>query len=129
MIPVVFWITPNFSIIATAGTPYYFEVTRLALSYIILRDVIVVGTPRSGRSLTASIFVKKAYCVAGDPASQLIKASDTNLGGCWRLDDLIKANAWISRTVGFERHNTWRSDEIRSRQAEAIFSLEYLEDH
>jgi len=79
--------------------------------------------------LTASIFAKKGYFVADDPNGQLQAANKNNPGGFWELEDLKEANASLLSAVGFRHHNTWTSNEILPRQAEAIGKLEHLDEH
>ena len=57
------------------------------------RNIIVVGTPRSGTSLAASIFARLGHFVADDEAAQLRDPDHFNPGGYWEAEPLIEANA------------------------------------
>ncbi|MDH3621650.1 MAG: sulfotransferase [Gammaproteobacteria bacterium] len=87
------------------------------------RNIIVVGTPRSGTSLAASIFARLGHFVADDEAAQLRDPDHFNPGGYWEAEPLIEANVSLFRRVGFEHHNTWIFDPINPEQAGRISSL------
>jgi hypothetical protein len=93
------------------------------------KNVIVVGTPRSGTSLAASIFARQGYFVANDANSQLRSPDHYNPGGYWEAEPLIEANVSLFKRVGYEHHNTWVRDEMSADQAAAISALEDVEEH
>ncbi len=88
------------------------------------KNVIVVGTPRSGTSLAASIFAGQGYFVADDAAAELRRPDHYNPGGYWEAEPLIEANVSLFRRVGYEHHNTWVRDAIEAQQAAALSGLE-----
>lgn len=87
------------------------------------RNIIVVGTPRSGTSLAASIFARQGHFVADDESAQLRDPDHFNPGGYWEAEPLIEANVRLFDRVGFEHHNTWIFDPISAEQAGRISSL------
>ena len=93
------------------------------------RNIIVVGTPRSGTSLAASIFARLGHFVADDEASQLRDPDHFNPGGYWEAEPLIEANVSLFRRVGFEHHNTWIFDPISAEQARRIAELPPVDEH
>lgn len=93
------------------------------------KNVIVVGTPRSGTSLAASIFARQGYFVANDEPSQLRRPDHYNPSGYWEAEPLIEANVTLFQRVGYAHHNTWIFDEISQQQAAEISSLENNAEH
>lgn len=93
------------------------------------RNIIVVGTPRSGTSLAASIFANLGHFVADDEAAQLRDPDHFNPGGYFEAEPLIEANVSLFRRVGYEHHNTWIFDPIGADQASRIASLPVAAEH
>lgn len=85
--------------------------------------------PRSGTSLTASVFVKSGYFAAEEADSQLRGEDENNPMGYWEADDLIEANVELFRSVGYNEHNTWRFRAIEDQQGEQIGRLQPLDAH
>lgn len=94
-----------------------------------LKNVLVVGMPRSGTSLTASLFGKRGYFAADDAKAQLRDGDEHNPLGYWEAESLIEANAELFKRVGFEGHNTWLFDQITPEQAQRINELEGTQEH
>ena len=93
------------------------------------RNIIVVGTPRSGTSLAASIFARLGHFVADDEAAQLRDPDHFNPGGYWEAEPLIEANVSLFQRVGFEHHNTWIFEPIAPEQAGRIAALTPVDEH
>lgn len=64
------------------------------------KNVIVVGTPRSGTSLTAAIFARQGYYVGEITADYLREGDDHNPFGYFEPDALLRANVELFRQVG-----------------------------
>ena len=73
-----------------------------------IKNVIVVGMPRSGTSLATAIFARQGYFV-GEVER---KGDDHNPFGYFEADDLIESNVQLFREAGYESHNTWLFDPI-----------------
>lgn len=93
------------------------------------KNVLVVGMPRSGTSMTASIFANNGYFVAEDGKKELREGDEFNPSGYWEAEALIKCNAEIFAAAGFMHDNTWLYDSISDEQASAIFKLSPLPQH
>lgn len=93
------------------------------------KNVIIVGMPRSGTSMTASIFVRRGYFAAEEENSHLRDGDSFNPGGYFEADDLIEANVEVLKRVGYEHHNTWKFDPFRPDQVENIASLSASDSH
>lgn len=93
------------------------------------KNIIVVGTPRSGTSLAASIFARLGHFVADDESAQLRGPDHFNPAGYWEAEPLIEANVSLFRRVGFKHHNTWMFDPISDEQAGRIAALPPADEH
>ena len=91
-------------------------------------NAIVVGMPRSGTSLSASLLVNQGYYVAGEE-KELNPGDEFNPAGYFEAEHLIENNVDAFKAVGFEHHNTWRYDAITAGQASALNELEPLAGH
>jgi hypothetical protein len=83
------------------------------------RNAIIVGAPRSGTSLTSSVFAKLGY-YCGDSAKEYVRQGDDyNPFGYFEADDIIEANVRLFQRVGYTFHNTWvferMDDEVAAR--------------
>ena len=90
------------------------------------KNVVVVGMPRSGTSLTASIFARQGYFLAPDEESELRDGDGDNPDGYFEADSLVEANARVLSRAGFDRHNTWLYEPIDDARTAAIRDLEPL---
>ncbi|MCF6235881.1 MAG: sulfotransferase [Gammaproteobacteria bacterium] len=86
-------------------------------------NVIIVGSPRSGTSMTAAIFKNRGYFVTENEENQLQQANEYNPYGFWEAESLKKCNAEVFKAAGFECENTWLFDAISDQQTEKILSL------
>ncbi len=87
------------------------------------KNVIVLGAPRSGTSLTSGIFARQGYFV-GDAARPAVKRGDDyNPFGYFEADDLIERNVALFRRVGYQPHNTWLFDPISDDAISRIADL------
>lgn len=93
------------------------------------KNVLIVGMPRSGTSMTASIFASNGYFVAEDSKNELRPGDEYNPSGYWEAEDLIKCNAEIFNAAGFHHDNTWLYNSIDDEQAASILTLEPLPEH
>ena len=93
------------------------------------KNAIVVGMPRSGTSMTASIFARIGYYCADNDNSELRAGDQNNPFGYWEAASLIQSNAEVFSAVGFNHDNTWLYDAIAEHQAQAIEGLEKSPDH
>lgn len=93
------------------------------------KNVIVVGPPRSGTSLTASVFAGQGYYVAEEREAELRGGDDHNPFGYWEAEGVIARNAEVFARAGFPHHNTWLFDAIADDQVERIQALDASDDH
>ena len=84
------------------------------------RNVVIVGPPRSGTSLTSDIFARQSY-FTGKP---VMEGDDYNPFGYYEAEDVIEANVGVFKAAGFEHHNTWKFDAITEAQIAALNELE-----
>lgn len=89
------------------------------------RNVIIVGPPRSGTSLTSDIFARQGYHT-GDG---LRRGDDGNPFGYYEAEDLIAANVGLFEAVGFPHHNTWKFEPITAEQVAALGRLQPHDAH
>lgn len=87
------------------------------------RNIIVVGMPRSGTSLTASVYARKNYYVGTHETGDLRPADRYNRFGYWEAASLVDHNAEILRRSGFAFHNTWRYEAIQDSHLERLSNL------
>lgn len=93
------------------------------------KNILIVGMPRSGTSLTASIFSDQGYFLAEDSGKELRSGDEFNPAGYFEAAPLIEANAKIFEMAGFPHDNTWLFDRIDQQAADRINSLEPLVEH
>ena len=93
------------------------------------KNVLVVGMPRSGTSMTTSIFARNGYFVSEDEKNELRSGDEFNPSGYWEAEPLIKCNAEILKSTGFQHDNTWLYEAITDKQTSAIYNIEPLNDH
>lgn len=93
------------------------------------KNVIVVGMPRSGTSLTAGIFPPKGYYIGDRSKAFLREGNDHNPFGSFEADDLIAENVRVLQAVGFDFHNTWLFEPISSEQIARIADVPVLSSH
>src|SRR5262249_15821969 len=91
------------------------------------KNVLVVGVPRSGTSLTESIFANKCYFVAGEPDSrdEDEPASPTHA----EASSLLAANVQLLSGAGYVHENPWMLEPITETQAAAIPGLPKNDQH
>jgi hypothetical protein len=93
------------------------------------KNVLVVGMPRSGTSMTAGIFARAGYFVTDEPDVDLRPGDPGNPDGYWEAEGLIERNVEVFREAGYEGHNTWLFDPIEPEVARRIHSVRPLEGH
>jgi len=93
------------------------------------KNVIIVGSPRSGTSMTTRIFAQNNYFVAEEASTQLRQGDEYNPSGYWEAEPLIQANVDVFSAAGFDYDNTWLYDAISKQQAEKIYQISPLEQH
>lgn len=89
------------------------------------RNVVIVGPPRSGTSLTSHVLACAGY-FAGEG---LRDGDDYNPYGYYEAQDLIDANVSLFESVGFPHHNTWMFEPISEAQIRAIGDLPVQDEH
>jgi hypothetical protein len=92
------------------------------------KNVVVVGMPRSGTSLTMGIFARKGYYVGPVKRKRYREGDEHNPFGYFEADALVKRNARLYQRAGFPHHNTWLFDRITPECAERIGQLEPSQD-
>lgn len=93
------------------------------------KNVIVVGMPRSGTSLTAGIFPAKGYYIGERSKTFLREGNDHNPFGSFEADDLIAENVRVLHSAGFAFHNTWLFEPISSEAIARIADMPVLSSH
>lgn len=93
------------------------------------KNVLVVGMPRSGTSMTAGALARAGYSVSDDPDAELRPGDIHNPGGYWENEGLIELNAQVLGAAGFDFDNTWLYDAIDNEAAERITTLDALPGH
>lgn len=106
-----------------------YNLQRTLNSIIMPKNIIIVGMPRSGTSMTASIFAKNGYFVTNDEDTELRTGDEHNPLGYWEAKSLIKSNSEIFKAAGFNHDNTWLYDAITSLEANKIHSLKHSNEH
>jgi len=89
------------------------------------RNVIIVGPPRSGTSLTSDIFARRGYYTG----EGLRVGDDYNPFGYYEAEDLIAANVSLFESVEFPHHNTWKFDPITPAQTDSIGRIPVQAEH
>lgn len=89
------------------------------------RNVIIVGPPRSGTSLTSDIFARRGYYTG----EGLRVGDDYNPFGYYEAEDLINANVSLFEAAGYPHHNTWKFDPITAEQIESIGRMSVRDEH
>jgi hypothetical protein len=93
------------------------------------KNVIIVGCPRSGTSMTTNIFASNGYFVAEDSNTQLRQGDEFNPSGYWEAEPLIRANAEVFSAAGFSFDNTWLYEAISEQQEQQIDALATMAEH
>lgn len=91
------------------------------------KNIIVVGAPRSGTSLTAGVFARKGYFVGSIEEEHMREGDDGNPFGYFEADELIERNVEVFRRAGFPHHNTWLFEAISEAAIARIASLDVAE--
>lgn len=89
------------------------------------KNVVIVGMPRSGTSLTTSLLVGAGYY----PGPSQREATEANPFGYFQSLDMMAMNAALFGQVGFPFHNTWLYDRISDAQLARIADLEVRDEH
>lgn len=87
------------------------------------KNVIVVGMPRTGTSLTMGILARKGYYVGPIKRDRYREGDEHNPFGYFEADALVKRNAALFGKAGFPFHNTWLFDPIPDACFAAIRAL------
>jgi hypothetical protein len=88
------------------------------------KNVLIVGMPRSGTSLTANLFVRQGYYVGKSELSNFESGDDHNPFGYFEADDVVERNINLFRRVGYRFQNTWRFEKLSIEAAAKIRELE-----
>ncbi len=92
-------------------------------------NVIIVGPPRSGTSMTATFFKNSGYYVTENEESELQQPSEFNPHGFWEAESLRRCNTDILNAAGFQFDNTWMYDPITDLHVEKILQLSHVDKH
>ncbi|TQV74604.1 hypothetical protein FLL45_06470 [Aliikangiella marina] len=93
------------------------------------KNILIVGMPRSGTSMTTNIFVRQGYYVAEDLKSQTRQGDKDNPAGYFEAEQLIEANVSVFNAAGYPHHNTWLFDAIDVETANSIDNVRPEESH
>jgi hypothetical protein len=93
------------------------------------KNVIVIGVPRSGTSMTAAIFARNGYFAAQESETELRAGDQHNPDGYWEAERLIEANVDLFKAVGYAAHNTWLFEPISELQAERLAEVQIMARH
>ena len=87
--------------------------------FAVRKNVIVVGAPRSGTSLTASILAARDYYVGPTESDP----DEKNPLGYFESAGLVDRNVEVFNQSGFHHQNTWLYDTIDAQHLQLIESL------
>lgn len=87
-------------------------------------NILVIGAPRSGTSLTTAIFARKGYHVGPMEEEGVRSGDEHNPFGYFEADDVIAQNVALFRRVGYAEHNTWLEQPITDAEIRALGALE-----
>lgn len=93
------------------------------------RNALIVGPPRTGTSLAASIFADAGYHLGEIDEPRYREGDDHNPFGYFEADAAIERSVEVLHRTGFSHHNTWTSGAISPESAEAIRDLEPTDEH
>jgi hypothetical protein len=100
---------------------------RFALKF--PKNVLVVGAPRSGTSLTAAAFARAGWHVGERKQQHIREGDDGNPFGYFEADELVERNVEVLRAAGYPHHNTWIFDEISEESIRRIESMQPTAAH
>lgn len=93
------------------------------------KNVLVVGVPRSGTSLTSAVFSRKGYHVGWIEKDTGRLGDEANPFGYFEADDVIAKNVEIFQRIGYSEDNTWLRTMITEEQIRQIDALEPSQEH
>jgi hypothetical protein len=93
------------------------------------KNVIIVGMPRSGTSVTARVFTAKGYFIGGMIETFVREGDYRNPFGYFEADDLVAENVRVLNAAGFPFHNTWLFQPISQESVARIADLPILSGH
>jgi hypothetical protein len=93
------------------------------------KNVIIVGMPRSGTSVTARVFTTKGYFMGDMNQTFIREGDDFNPFGYFEADDLIEENVRVLKAAGFPFHNTWLFEPISQESVARIADIPILPAH
>ncbi len=93
------------------------------------RNALIVGPPRTGTSLAASIFADAGYYVGEIDEPRYREGDDHNPFGYFEADAAVERSVEVLHRAGFRRHNTWTFEPISPESVRAIRSLEPTDEH
>lgn len=89
------------------------------------KNVVVVGMPRSGTSLTMAVFARHGYYVGPIRRDRYREGDEHNPFGYFEADALVKRNAQLFARAGFPHHNTWLFDRMTDDVRARLHALEH----
>lgn len=93
------------------------------------KNILILGTPRSGTSLTTRILVNGGYYLGGTEDEHVRMGDRNNPFGYFEADDIIDANVELFKLAGYPFHNTWLNDPAPSDFASRIEQLPTRDQH
>lgn len=93
------------------------------------RNILVVGVPRSGTSLTSAVFSRKGYHVGWIEKDSGRIGDEGNPFGYFEADDVIARNVEILQRAGYSEDNTWLRAMITEEEIGQIDALEPSQAH
>jgi Sulfotransferase family len=93
------------------------------------RNILVVGMPRSGTSMTAGALARAGYHAADVPSEHLRPGDAHNPGGYWETAPLIDRNVEVLHAAGYAHDNTWLYDAITPEVVARLSNLAPLPGH
>lgn len=85
-----------------------------------VRNILIVGGPRSGTSLTATIFTRCGYHVGTIADARQRDGDRNNPLGYFEADDVVAHNVALLQAAGYSHHNTWLFTPIPAATVAAI---------
>jgi hypothetical protein len=92
------------------------------------RNILVIGVPRSGTSLTTAVFARKGYHVGWIEDEGTRCGDERNPFGYFEADDVIGKNVALFKRVGYGEHNSWLRAMISEAHIRQIAELTPSDD-
>lgn len=93
------------------------------------KNILILGTPRSGTSLTTRILVNGGYYLGGTDDETVRVGDRNNPFGYFEADDIVDANVELYAQAGYSFHNSWLYDAVPPDFTRRIEQLPVWEEH